>query len=108
MLHSTHYKPSTIEASKKTLRKFLELHQETVQGLVTTQLVIEDHDTPLDPQVLQELEHLYATAHRMLSQELAKVEHIEAMQEARRNAEKAFGILQATRGKSNQAQQATA
>jgi len=108
MFTGSSYKPSTIEASKKTLRKFLELHQETVQGLVTTQLIIEDHDTPLDPQVLQELEHLYATAHRMLSQELAKVEHIEAMQEARRNAEKAFGILQATRGKSNQAQQATA
>lgn len=101
---STTYKPSTIEASKKSLEGLLELHQEIVEALDLLQIIIEGHDTPLDPQTLAELKSLYSTAHLMLTKETAQVCHIEAMQQARQNAQEIFGEMKATR-KSNKGTQ---
>lgn len=101
MLPKQYYKTSTIEASKKSLEGLLELHQEMVEALATLQLIIEGHDTPLDPQTLAELKSLYSTAHLMLSKETAQVCHIEAMQQMQENAETVFGEMKAGK-KSNQ------
>lgn len=104
MLQSRNYKTSTIEASKKSLEGLLELHQEIVEALDLLQIIIEGHDTPLDPQTLGELKSLYSTAHLMLTKETAQVCHIEAMQQARLNAQEIFGEMKATR-KSNKGTQ---
>lgn len=101
MLYSKNYKPSVIEASKKSLDGLMEIHQEMVEGLATLQLIIEGQDTPLDPQTLAELKSLYSTAHLMLTKETAQVCHIEAMQQARQNAQEIFGEMKAGK-KSNQ------
>lgn len=107
MLYSKNYKTSTIEASKKSLEGLMELHQEIVGALDLLQIIIEGHDTPLDPQTLAELKSLYSTAHLMLTKETAQVCHIEAMQQARQTAQEIFGEMKATR-KSNKPTQATA
>ena len=106
MLNNVSYKPSTIEASKKSLEGLMELHQEMVEALDLLQIIIDGHDTPLDPQTLAELKQLYSTAHLMLSKENAQVCHIEAMQQSRRNAEEIFSEMKQERKtrKSNQAQ----
>ena len=105
-----HYKTSTLEASVKSLEGLMEFNSEMVTGLATLQLVVKDHDTPLSEQTLSELEHLYAVAHRMLSQELANIHHIQHMQEARRKAEEIFGEMKQEHQarKSNKPTQATA
>ena len=105
-----HYKTSTLEASVKSLEGLMEFNSEMVTGLATLQLVVKDHDTPLSEQTLSELEHLYAVAHRMLSQELANIHHIQHMQEAHRKAEEIFGEMKQEHQarKSNKPTQATA
>ena len=110
MFKSTTYKPSTLEASIQSVEGLMEAHAEMVTGLEALQLIIKDHDTPLSEQTLSELEHLYAVAHRMLSQELANIHHIQHMQEARRKAEEIFGEMQQEHQarKSNKPTQATA
>ena len=70
MFNRSTYKTSTLEASVKSIEGLMEMHTEMVTGLGALQLIIKDHDTPLSEQTLSELEHLYAVAHRMLSQEL--------------------------------------
>ena len=71
---------------------------------------LQDLDTPLSEQTLSELEHIYAVAHRMLSQELATIQHIQTMQEARKKAQEIFGEIQTEHQarKSNKPAQATA
>lgn len=101
MLYSKNYKPSVIEASKKSLDGLMELHQEMVEALATLQLIIDGQDTPLDPQTLAELKSLYSTGHLMLTKEAAMVCHIEAMQQMQENAETVFGEMKAGK-KSNQ------
>ena len=110
MLNSTHYNTSTLEASVRSVEGLMEVHEEMVTGLEGLQLIFKDHDTPLSEQTLSELEHLYAVAHRMLSQELANIHHIQHMQEARRKAEEIFGEMQQEHQakKSNKPTQATA
>lgn len=110
MLYSKNYKTSTLEASVSSVEGLMEVHAEMVAGLEALQLIIKDHDTPLSEQTLSELEHLYAVAHRMLSQELASIQHIQHMQEARRKAEEVFGEMQQEHQarKSNKPSQATA
>ena len=105
-----HYKTSTLEASVKSLEGLMEFNSEMVTGLATLQLVVKDHNAPISEQTLSELEHLYAVAHRMLSQELANIQHIQHMQEARRKAEEIFGEMQQEHQarKSNKPTQATA
>ena len=94
MFNSSTYKTSTLEASVKSLEGLMEFNSEMVTGLATLQLVVKDHNAPISEQTLSELEHLYAVAHRMLSQELANIHHIQHMQEARRKAEEIFGEMQ--------------
>lgn len=101
MLNSKYYKPSVIEASKKSLDGLMELHQEMVEALATLQLIIDGQDTPLDPQTLAELKSLYSAGHLMLTKEAAMVCHIEAMQQMQENAETVFGEMKAGK-KSNQ------
>lgn len=110
MLNSRYYKPSVIEASISSVEDLMEAHAEMVTGLDTLQLIIKDHDTPLSEQTLSELEQLYAVAHRMLSQELANIQHIQQMQEARLKAEEIFDEMQQEHQarKSNKPSQATA
>lgn len=105
-----HYKTSTLEASVKSLEGLMEFNSEMVTGLATLQLVVKDHNAPISEQTLSELEHLYAVAHRMLSQELANIHHIQHMQEARRKAEEIFGEMKQEHQarKSNKPTQATA
>lgn len=107
MLTNIIYKPSVIEASKKSLDELMELHQEMVESLATLQLIIEGHDTPLDPQTLTELKSLYSAGHLMLVKESAQVCHIEAMQQMDENAKEIFGELKAGRSgkKSNKGTQ---
>lgn len=104
MLNNVIYKSSAIEASKKSLEGLMELHQEMVEALDLLQIIIDGHDTPLDPQTLAELKQLYSTAHLMLCKENALVCHIEAMQQSRQNAEDIFGEMKEERQarKSNQ------
>ena len=101
MFPSSTYKPSVIEASKKSLDGLMELHQEMVEALATLQLIIDGQDTPLDPQTLAELKSLYSAGHLMLTKEAAMVCHIEAMQQMQENAETVFGEMKAGK-KSNQ------
>ena len=110
MLSNIIYKTSTLEASISSVEGLMEVHAEMVTGLGALQLIIKDHDTPLSEQTLSELEHLYAVAHRMLSQELANIQHIQHMQESRRKAEEIFGEMQQEHQarKSNKPTQATA
>lgn len=110
MFNSSTYKTSTLEASVKSLEGLMEFNSEMVTGLGALQLIIKDHDTPLSEQTLSELEHLYAVAHRMLSQELANIHHIQHMQEAHRKAEEIFGEMKQEHQakKSNKPTQATA
>lgn len=110
MLNSKNYKTSTLEASVRSVEGLMEVHEEMVTGLGALQLIIKDHDTPLSEQTLSELEHLYAVAHRMLSQELANIHHIQHMQEAHRKAEEIFGEMKQEHQarKSNKPTQATA
>ena len=110
MLNSSYYKTSTLEASVKSLEGLMEFNSEMVTGLATLQLVVKDHNAPISEQTLSELEHLYAVAHRMLSQELANIQHIQQIQEARRKAEDIFGEIkdQHQAKKSNKPAQATA
>ena len=110
MLNSSYYKTSTLEASAKSLEGLMEFNSEMVTGLATLQLVVKDHNAPISEQTLSELEHLYAVAHRMLSQELANIHHIQHMQESRRKAEEIFGEMQQEHQarKSNKPTQATA
>lgn len=105
-----HYKTSTLEASVKSLEGLMEFNSEMVTGLATLQLVVKDHNAPISEQTLSELEHLYAVAHRMLSQELANIHHIQHMQEAHRKAEEIFGEMKQEHQarKSNKPTQATA
>ena len=105
-----HYKTSTLEASVKSLEGLMEFNSEMVTGLATLQLVVKDHNAPISEQTLSELEHLYAVAHRMLSQELANIKHIQYMQEARKKAEEIFGEMKQEHQarKSNKPTQATA
>ena len=105
-----HYKTSTLEASVKSLEGLMEFNSEMVTGLATLQLVVKDHNAPISEQTLSELEHLYAVAHRMLSQELANIHHIQHMQEAHRKAEDIFGEMKQEHQarKSNKPTQATA
>ena len=105
-----HYKTSTLEASVKSLEGLMEFNSEMVTGLATLQLVVKDHNAPISEQTLSELEHLYAVAHRMLSQELANIHHIQHMQEARKKAEEIFGEMKQEHQarKSNKPTQATA
>ena len=105
-----HYKTSTLEASVKSLEGLMEFNSEMVTGLATLQLVVKDHNAPISEQTLSELEHLYAVADRMLSQELANIHHIQHMQEARRKAEEIFGEMKQEHQarKSNKPTQATA
>ncbi len=110
MFKSSTYKTSTLEASVRSIEGLMEVHAEMVTGLEGLQLIFKDHDTPLSEQTLSELKHLYAVAHRMLSQELANIHHIQHMQEARRKAEEIFGEMQQEHQarKSNKPSQATA
>ena len=110
MLNSKYYKTSTLEASVKSLEGLMEFNSEMVTGLATLQLVVKDHNAPISEQTLSELEHLYAVAHRMLSQELANIHHIQHMQEAHRKAEDIFGEMKQEHQarKSNKPTQATA
>ena len=107
---STNYKTSTLEASVSSIEGLMEAHAEMVTGLEALQLIIKDHNTPLSEQTLEELEHIYAVAHRMLSQELANIKHIQYMQEARKKAEEIFGEMKQEHQarKSNKPTQATA
>ena len=110
MFKFTTYKTSTLEASVKSLEGLMEFNSEMVTGLATLQLVVKDHNAPISEQTLSELEHLYAVAHRMLSQELANIHHIQHMQEAHRKAEEIFGEMKQEHQarKSNKPTQATA
>ena len=110
MFKSTTYKTSTLEASVRSIEGLMEMHTEMVTGLDALQLIIKDHDTPLSEQTLSELEHIYAVAHRMLSQELANIQHIQTMQAARKKAQEIFGEMQEEHQarKSNKPVQATA
>ena len=110
MFKSTTYKTSTLEASIQSVEGLMELNSEMVTGLAALQLILKDHDTPLSEQTLSELEHIYAVAHRMLSQELANIQHIQQIQEARKRAEEIFGEMQQEHQarKSNKPAQATA
>ena len=110
MFKSSTYKTSTLEASVQSLEGLMEFNSEMVTGLATLQLVVKDHNAPISEQTLSELEHLYAVAHRMLSQELANIQHIQHMQEAHRKAEEIFGEMKQEHQarKSNKPTQATA
>ena len=110
MLTNSSYKTSTLEASIQSVEGLMELNSEMVTGLATLQMILKDHDTPLSEQTLSELEHIYAVAHRMLSQELANIQHIQTMQEARKKAQEIFGEMQEEHQarKSNKPVQATA
>ena len=105
MLHSTHYKPSSIEASRSSLQRLLELNQEMIEGLQFLQLILKKAPAPIDPQTIEEAESMYTVIHRLFTKELAEVEHVEKMQEIQKKAEESFGKILA---KSNPAQSATA
>ena len=110
MFKSTTYKTSTLEASAQSIEGLMEVHTEMITGLTTLQMILKDHNAPISEQTLSELEHLYAVAHRMLSQELANIQHIQQIQEARKRAEEIFGEMQQEHQarKSNKPTQATA
>ena len=110
MFSSSTYKTSTLEASIQSVEGLMEVHTEMITGLTTLQMILKDHNAPISEQTLSELEHIYAVAHRMLSQELANIQHIQQIQEARKRAEDIFGEMKEEHQarKSNKPTQATA
>lgn len=110
MFSGSTYKTSTLEASAKSIEGLMEVHAEMVTGLATLQMILKDHSAPISEQTLSELEHIYTVAHRMLTQELANIQHIQQIQEARKRAEEAFGEMKEEHQakKSNKPVQATA
>lgn len=110
MLNSKFYSKAVLTASRKSLEFLIEETGNQIVALQTLAKVVDDTAAPIDQQVLEELDNLFATANRMLHHEVANLDHIEQMQKSAKEARAAHKDIRAshTTKQSDQAHSATA
>lgn len=91
MLHSKKYfNEAVIDSSKKALEELLGLTEEMLHGLSALEKITTNIETPIDRQTVADAHNLFVCAHRMLSIELAQVEHHEVLQKTEKEVQDFF------------------